>query len=224
VAAAVAALAIALLPPFGPFLANALVVDSANAIGYTWVPPLLTIGTILSAGTILRAAGRIFLGLGDVHDPLLMHEPEAAEDEPRDSKPVRAPLMWIPTFALLVCGVGLAFVPNVAGHALADAAQLVHRGERAREVLRGVKPPARAVPTYAPSAAAYAWAAAATLGAIALAAAGLYRRRLPALVRRPLAAPARTLHALHSGVVGDYVAWLVVGLSVLGGLFALALR
>jgi multicomponent Na+:H+ antiporter subunit D len=72
------------------------------------------------------------------------------------------------------------------------------------------------------------YGSAATVLAIGLALAGLYRRRLPktvsAIADRTLAPPARVLHALHSGVVGDYVTWLVVGTAVTGGVWALLLH
>jgi hypothetical protein len=32
------------------------------------------------------------------------------------------------------------------------------------------------------------------------------------------------LRAVHSGVIGDYVAWLTFGVAALGGLLALALH
>jgi multicomponent Na+:H+ antiporter subunit D len=41
---------------------------------------------------------------------------------------------------------------------------------------------------------------------------------------RVLGAPVEALRAAHSGHVGDYVAWLTVGLAVLGVAFSLALR
>jgi multicomponent Na+:H+ antiporter subunit D len=40
---------------------------------------------------------------------------------------------------------------------------------------------------------------------------------------RPLRGPLEGLRALHSGHVGDYVAWLTAGVSVIGSLFALTL-
>ena len=49
---------------------------------------------------------------------------------------------------------------------------------------------------------------------------GLYRRRLP----QPVAVPIRALRGLHSGVVGDYVTWLVVGTAVTGAAWALLLH
>ena len=217
-------LAIALVPPFGPFLANSLLVDSANAIGYTWVPPLVTVATVLSAGTILRAAARIFGGLGVSEDPLLSGQPPEAEEEPEQRTRSSRPLMFGPALVLLATGVGLAFVPNVAGRALHDASRLLHRSERAREVLHGVVPPPEPLPAYEPSRAAYVWAAVSTVGALAFAAFGLYRPRLPALLRRPLGLPARGLQAVHSGVIGDYVTWLVVGVTILGGLVAVVAR
>jgi hypothetical protein len=32
------------------------------------------------------------------------------------------------------------------------------------------------------------------------------------------------IRALHSGAVGDYVTWLVIGVTVRGGLFAVVVR
>jgi multicomponent Na+:H+ antiporter subunit D len=216
------------LPPFGPFLANALVVDSANALDYGWVPPLLALAAILSAGTILRAGARIFVGLGEAKDPLFSHEPEEAEAEPSDVRRVSEPLLWLPAVGLAVLGLGLVIVPELAGHALRNAGRLVDRSAHAREVLHGVAPRSASLPSYSPSAAAYAYGAASTVGAFAFAAFGLYRRRLPVAWRRGAARVAgtsvATLKALHSGAVGDYIAWLTLGIAVLGGLVAVVVR
>ena len=225
---AAAGLALALLPPFGPFLANALVVDSADTLGYGWVPPLLALAAVLSAGTILRAAARIFCGLGEAKDPLFSHEPEESQAEPADSRRVSQLLLWIPAAALAVVGLGLAFIPELAGHTLRDAGRLLDRSAHAREVLDGVAPPPTPTPSYSPSATAYAYGAASTLGALAFAGFGLYRRRLPIVLRRAAARvadrPIAGLKALHSGVVGDYVAWLTAGVALLGGLVAVMVR
>jgi multicomponent Na+:H+ antiporter subunit D len=225
---AAAGLALALLPPFGPFLANALAVDSANALGYWWVAPLLAMAAVLSAGTLLRAAARIFGGFGDAEDPLLSHEPEEAHGEPVDTRRVSQPLLLIPALALLIVGLGLVLVPELSGHALRTAGELVDRSGHAREVLHGVTPPPAPLPSYSPSAAAYAYGAVSTVGAIGFAAFGLYRRRLPSAWRRATgrlaARPVAGLKALHSGVVGDYVAWLTAGVAILGGLVAVVVR
>ena len=62
--------------------------------------------------------------------------------------------------------------------------------------------------------------AAMALGAIALAALTLFRKRLPPALRAPLRAIwdplAGGLRALHTGEVGDQVAWLTLGAALLG--------
>jgi hypothetical protein len=130
----------------------------------------------------------------------------------------------MPALPLLACGLGLAFVPNLAGHAIAYAGRLLNRAAHAHEVLHAVAPPASSNPSYEPSTAAYAWGAVATVGSLGFAALGLYRQRLPQLARRALGPPAHVLQALHSGAVGDYVTWFVVGAAVLGGLVAVVVR
>ena len=61
-----------------------------------------------------------------------------------------------------------------------------------------------------------------------LAAAALWYRRLPrgtlAAAGRVLAPPGRALHAIHSGIVGDYLLWLCAGTVVIGGVWAFTLR
>jgi hypothetical protein len=51
---------------------------------------------------------------------------------------------------------------------------------------------------------------------------------LPALLRstagRVLEPPLHVLKGLHSGLVGDYVAWLTFGAAALGGLLAALIR
>jgi multicomponent Na+:H+ antiporter subunit D len=60
--------------------------------------------------------------------------------------------------------------------------------------------------------------------AVALAASAWFAHLLPDRVlrgmRRVVEPPVRVLHRLHSGHVGDYVAWLVFGVALLGALIA----
>ncbi len=55
---------------------------------------------------------------------------------------------------------------------------------------------------------------------------GLFRKRLPAFVVRPVratqSAPTRALEILHSGLIGDYAAWLAVGVAVIAAVLATA--
>jgi hypothetical protein len=64
------------------------------------------------------------------------------------------------------------------------------------------------------------------LGAAALAATALYWRRLPVLRRgyEPGAGLTVAIRRFQSGVINDYITWLVAGIATLGGLLAIAIR
>jgi len=66
------------------------------------------------------------------------------------------------------------------------------------------------------------------LGAIGAAALGLFGRPLREGLPKRVHVPARrallTLRMLHSGHIGDYIAWWTAGTSVLGGVCLVALR
>src|SRR5207244_1687806 len=57
-------LALAEVPPFGTFTGKSLVEDAASSAGYHWVPWVFGITAAVTAGAVLRATGRIFLGWG----------------------------------------------------------------------------------------------------------------------------------------------------------------
>jgi multicomponent Na+:H+ antiporter subunit D len=137
--------------------------------------------------------------------------------------------MLAPAFALVAVGFGLSFAPGLAGRATEAAARFEARSDYAAEVLRAKRPPPLPhAPGFHPSTDAWLYGAGSVVGALAAAGFGLYRRRLPGVVRewaaRVAIPPLSGLKALHSGVVGDYVAWLTLGTAALGGLFALTLR
>jgi multicomponent Na+:H+ antiporter subunit D len=206
-----------------------LITRSAIDVGYGWLPPLLAVASILVGGTVLRAAARVFLGWGDAEDPLLSHEPPAEEEEPEaPGGRLSPPLLFGPALALVVVGLGVAFTPGLAGRATQWAERFEDRPAHEAEVLQGVEPGEAAAASFHPGTAPYVYGAISTVGALGFAGFGLYRRRLPGLVRRTagrvIGPLAETLKALHSGVVGDYVAWLTFGVAALGGLLALTVR
>ncbi len=153
---------------------------------------------------MLRAAGRIFLGLGP--DP--GDEAGAPSEDEREKANRPLWLMLAPCCVLLALDVGVP--AGLIEHALPRAASaFLHRP---------------AVETLAEGPGWLPWAS--VVAALAGAGYGLFRRRLPALVVRPVSAtqsaPTRALEVLHSGLIGDYVAWLGVGVAVVAGVLALA--
>jgi multicomponent Na+:H+ antiporter subunit D len=162
------------------------------------------VSAALTGAALLRAAGRIFLGWSGVPGV-----ERAAPTEREQEKPDRPLLLMLfPCFALIV----LAFVPArlVEPFAAGAAAQLGNSPVPGAVFLQS--------PHVSPSSAAQC------LIAPALALASL-------LLRRPTTSPGRTIcrtlerplrfaQSLHSGIVGDYVAWMAVGLALIAALLA----
>jgi multicomponent Na+:H+ antiporter subunit D len=223
----VCAVGIAGPPPLGTFLGKSLIEEAATRLDYPWVPVVIAFASILTAGAMLRAAGRVFLGLGSRRDEYLSVEPD--EQREVEAEPRRSPsLMLAPTVALAVAGIALPLVPGLERHAEAAAHRFTDTHGYVASVLGGrtERPPVESSALLKLPAASVVWGIVSLAGALLLAAAALYRERLRGLVRAvvPARPVFRGLQTLHSGVIGDYVTWLVVGLAVLGGLFAVVVR
>jgi multicomponent Na+:H+ antiporter subunit D len=215
---AVGALALTGLPPFGNHLGRALVETGAPE-WYGWVPVVLTAASILASGALLRAAGRVFLGWGAARDPVLGPQHALAEeDEPRQRP--RSPALLAPAVVLLVLGLGVSLWPGAGDRAVAAARRVIDHRAHAAEVLEGRSPPRADEHVSAWGAGGTAGGLVSGFGAVGVALLTLRRRRVSDL---PLLGAGR-LKAAHSGVVGDYVAWLVFGIAVVGGLSAFLLR
>jgi multicomponent Na+:H+ antiporter subunit D len=52
------------VPPFATFSGKSWVEESAARHTFHWVPLVLSLTAALTAGTVLRMAGRVFFGLG----------------------------------------------------------------------------------------------------------------------------------------------------------------
>jgi multicomponent Na+:H+ antiporter subunit D len=141
------------------------------------------------------------------------------------------PALFAVTATLLVLGLVVSVAPGLgqrveqaAGRAR-DRVAYVDRVLRGRELPAPPRPPVAVEPTATDS---VLYGIGATVIALGLALAGLYRRRLPELVRASLRCvlgpPLAALRLAHSGVVGDYVAWITVGTAVVGGVWALLLH
>jgi multicomponent Na+:H+ antiporter subunit D len=199
-------LAVAALPPL------------AILSGHGWLRALFVVTSSITAAGVLRAGARIFLGWGPKRDDVLVPAPPGEEAEVSPT-PRAGVLLWAPGVTLLIAGLAVALWPGLSTRAVEHAARATDRPALARETLHEVSPPAPHVHVDL-SGSRYAYAGAAALLAIALAAGGLYRRRMPAMPGSPL----DRLKLAHDGVVGEYVTWLTIGTAVLGGLLAFLIR
>jgi multicomponent Na+:H+ antiporter subunit D len=220
---ALGALVLAATPMLGIFFGKSLIDESSLEHGYPWLPALLTAVSALTGGAVLRAAGRIFLGWGPAKEPD-DEESEEARAEARETEAAhsRVPLtMAVTPVVMVVAAAVLGLVPGVV-HAIEHAAAQFRDTAGYRDaVLHGHVEFPETKPSHLTTAD-FLYGAAGLLGALLVAWLGLFGERLgsvPKAVDKPLAA----LRDLHSGHLGDYVAWLTVALATIGGVCALSL-
>jgi multicomponent Na+:H+ antiporter subunit D len=224
----VCALALAGLPPFGPFWGKAMIEAAAHDAGIEWLPIVFVTVSAVTGAAVLRAAGRVFWGLGTARDAMASDLPGPEEADPElDYSHERVPLtMTVPALVLAAGSLALGLIPGLADAAGRAAAGFVDRAGYAASVLGGSAHHV-AGPSLSPGVADVAYGVLGTVCAAGLAALALYRERaggrLLIIAEGATAAVLLRLRRLHSGDVSDYVTWLVVGTAVLGGLFAATL-
>ncbi|MFD3419158.1 complex I subunit 5 family protein [Streptomyces decoyicus] len=220
----VGGLALAGLPPFGTALGKAVIEEAAGG----WATALCVLVSAATGGAVLRAGARVFLGLGPVpesaapesrpadDDAAAAEETTGKEEEPetRGGRLSRIPdsMLVVPT-ALLAGALAVGLVPALrTGIGRASDAFTDHAGY-VTAVLYGRA--AEPTPTPPPhwSVAGVLWGLLATALAAALA---LLAVRRPG--RREPTRWATPLRRLHSGHVGDYVAWFLAGITLLAAL------
>ncbi|MGW1373585.1 complex I subunit 5 family protein [Streptomyces sp. NPDC002446] len=204
-------LALAGLPPFGTALGKAVTEEAVGG----WATAVFVAVSAVTGGAVLRAGARVFLGLG-ARPPGRAAEMTGKEEEPetRGGRLSRVPdTMLVVPAALLAGALAVGLVPDLrTGAGRAADAFTDHTGYLTA-VLHGraTEPRATAPPHWSPPGVLYGLLATALAAALALRA-----------VRRPVRAePAgwtTALRRLHSGHVGDYVAWFLAGVTLLAAL------
>ncbi|HVW81116.1 MAG TPA: complex I subunit 5 family protein [Mycobacteriales bacterium] len=222
-------LALAGMPPFGSGLGKAVGEDALSSSGYWFGPVLFVAVSAITGGAALRAGGRMFLGLG----PKPFEDEEQTtgdEEQPETAERItRLPASLVGPIVVLLAGcAALGLVPSAA-HAIGSGVErLLDHGGYEAQVLRHV------APQPAPPPEDIDWSTTGVLLgllsaalAVVTAIAGWYaepiQRRAGAFLK-PFQRCLAGLRALHSGHVGDYVAWLMVGVVVLTAIVGLPLR
>jgi multicomponent Na+:H+ antiporter subunit D len=222
-----AGLGLADLPPFATFLGKGWIEAGAP----WWVIPVLVICSSLAGGAVLRVAGGVFYGLGDrpFEDPQMAQEAAEETSETTGGKN-RTPLtMIVPPAILVVAAIVIGLIGPLGPVVQAAAVRFQDQPGYIATVLNGARLTHPAAPF--PAAPAGVTASdvlaglASVLGSLLLAGLALYWRRLPLLGRyQPNASLAAAARRFQSGVVNDYVTWIVIGLACLGGTFAFVIR
>jgi multicomponent Na+:H+ antiporter subunit D len=219
-------LAVAGVLPFGTAVGEETMVHAASEAGHSWVVAVFVVTAVLTGGAILRATGRVFLGWGRREAGETPAEQEA-KLEIRETRGARgrtpAPMTAV-MVTLLAGGLAANMVPGLVPATEAAAERFQDRRAYAAAVLEGADLQAPVIPSRPSRPPLLGLAGGA--GAVVLALIALFRHRLPRAVAGPtetlLRRPLSVLRAVHSGHTGDYVAWLTLGVAVLGGALALA--
>ncbi len=193
-----------------------LIAAAARGSGQGWAVLAMLAGAACTGGAVLRVTGRVFLALGPV--PGEEERSPTEEEQEKADRPLW--LMLAPTVLLLA--LSLPGAHAAGGYAMRAAAGVMHP-DVAAILGGGPAPPVLPEPQPGDPPAWLPWVSVPL--AIGIAAFELTRRRLPkSLVRGfdRLSVPLLTvLETVHSGLVGDYVAWLALGLALFALAFAL---
>ena len=186
--------------PWGLLDAGArLVGDAGTSAAGPWIAAAILTGSALTGATVLRAAGRIFLGLGPVPDREEAASPSTEESE-QSTRPLW--LMMTPIVLLLALALFPGRLAAAAAPALVGRFAPVFAGH-----LHGF--------AFEPRSSTLAWVS--TAIAVVVATYDLARDRLPriavSIIDRVADLPYRMVNSVHSELVGDYVVWITVGLA-----------
>ena len=223
----VAALGLASMPGFATFRGESGIIDAAGGIGEGWVRAIFVFAGVLTAGAVLRVWGRVFAGMGKGEEA----ETAGAKkiDEGRETTQAShgiPAVMFAPAAALVLLAIGVGLAPGVKRAARTAAIVMQDRaGYQARVLEHAWIPVQPASEEHTPVGKGLAWSFGTTAAALALAFLSLsrYWPRKHFLVR-PVAVAIRGLRAVHSGHVGDYVAFLTFGVAAFGVVLAVLAR
>jgi multicomponent Na+:H+ antiporter subunit D len=215
----VGALILAGMPFTGASAGRGLIDAAASERGLHWLPVAFGALTAVSAGAVLRAGVRVFLGWGSLPlDAGLATQEPTLEREVLHSRRRTPLVLFVPALLLAVAALLVGHRTELVSPTTRAAAAFVDRVAYQAVVLvgRGGAIPAPPLP-----ASAAVWPdVVTTLGAVAVAGLALFGGRVGGSVRTPLvrgfSGALSRLRALHSGHIGDYVAWLTLGVAVIG--------
>lgn len=220
---AVGGLMLSALPGVTMFFGKSLLESAALESHYPWLPTVFVISSILTGGAVLRATGRVFLGWGapEREEDVRLARVAREEDEEQTSREWTPPLMLIVPAALLVATIVIGLIPGAVPGIETAAAHFADHAAYARWVLLDAAPRFAPVSHSHIEAFDYLYSTGSTLGAVGIAALTLFGstlyKRVPASVLGPVRAALTGLRRLHSGHIGDYIAWWTTAAAVLGG-------
>src|SRR5207247_2433161 len=214
----VASLGLAGMPPFGIFRGKGWIEATGAAHGMPWITAVFIVCSVLVGGAVLRVAGGVFYGLGDPpsEEPQMAAEASEETSETEAGRQRTPATMIIPAAVLLAAGLAIGVLPHIGPAVQAAAVRFQDQTAYNATVLSGahVAHPAAPFPPQPTgiTAADLASGLGPVAGALIPAFLALYWQRLPLLRRgfEPGTGLVRPVRRFQSGVVNDYVTWIVI--------------
>jgi multicomponent Na+:H+ antiporter subunit D len=203
--------------PFGLMGEGTRLIETGSQhMAGAWTELPLLVGGACTGGAVLRVAGRVFLGLGQM--PGEEERSPTEEEQEKADRPLW--LMLAPTALLLLLALpGAHAAGDFAGRA---AMSFMHPNVAAILGSSGTPAPAFVEPQSGSPGSWISWLS--VLSALGIAGFQLRRRHLPRLLVRVFdrgtTPVVDALNAVHSGMIGDYVAWVAVGMALFTLVFA----
>ena len=222
-----AGLGLAGLPPFATFLGEAAIDDTATKAGHAWVAWVFFFSAVLTAGAVFRVGGRVFLGWGHGEEgetggaKKIEEGPETKG--PRHDIPAA---MYGPAAVLALLALAVGIIPGVRQAAQAGATRFAdYAGYQARVLDNAVVPlsPPPVEHVFPASSMARSIGAAAAAFLLAWFALSPYWPRKKSWAS-PVKRLAYNVRRVHSGHIGDYVAFLTFGLALFGIVLSVLVR
>jgi len=223
-----AALGLADLPPFALYLGAGWIGHSGDSLGMHWITAVVMLTSALVGAAVLRVAGGVFYGIGDPpsEDPHMAEEASEETSETDEAKG-RTPLsMIVPPAVLVGLAIAAGLLPHLGSLVQSGAVRFQDQAAYNATVLAGAQlaHPVAIMPTEdaAPTLTDVITGLGTVAASLVLALISLYWRRLPVLRRgyEPGTGLVGPIRRFQSGVVNDYVTWIVIGLACLGGALA----
>ena len=224
------AIALAGCPPFGTGLGKDISEAAGIKAGLPWIPVVFVLVSAVTGAAALRAGLRIYFGIGDRPPDRSSEDVTRGDEEPDvPARLARTPVMMlIPIWLLLAGCLAIGVIPGVAESVAHAAHVFIDRNGYVTQTLDGAAAaPVPHIPAMHWSTLGVGLGLVSTALALGITAVALYGRRLPAAVCRAAgtaSTPLRVVRLAHSGHIGDYVAWLFVGLAAVGALVGLPMR
>ena len=222
-----AGMGLAGLPPFATFLGESAIDDTAAKAGHAWVAWIFFFSAVLTAGAVFRVGGRVFLGWGQGEEAETGGAKKIEEGpETRGPRHDIPPAMYGPAAVLALLALAVGLIPGVRQAAQSGATRFAdYAGYQARVLDNAVVPLNPPPVEHVFPVSGMARSIGATVAAFLLAwfALSPYWPR-----KKSWASPVKrvvfNLRRIHSGHVGDYVAFLTLGLAVFGVVLSVLIR